>query len=392
MRPEYCALCCIAKDEDPFLKEWLVYHSLLGFEHFIIYDNQSALPISRFLSSFAPKSRVTVIRNFSELSQPLAYNHCLEHFGRDFKWIAFLDLDEFIRLRPFARHEDRNVRDIRVFLTEFEPYAGVGLNWRIFSSSGHENSPDEPVIAAYTRCLGDDMHIKSIVQPAKILSCADPHSFTPRPGETIVNTRHFPIPPAFPFSVPETERACVNHYFYKSRQCFAQKIAKGNPCNIIRRMEDFENHLSRPSREDRDILPLAAAVRDHLSGKSLVSAPQIKYIPDGPGDAFAMAGAWLDHDKSGEGARQAFLHLCHLSLCNEADGAPDKVIGMEIWAKRAETARICGQDALARFFLAQSLKLGPGRKAYIELAALLGKTAGPRQTKIALQILKASKG
>ena len=50
---KYAALCCIAKDEDAFLKEWLACHSLMGFEHFIIYDNQSSRPIADQLEGFA---------------------------------------------------------------------------------------------------------------------------------------------------------------------------------------------------------------------------------------------------------------------------------------------------------------------------------------------------
>ena len=41
----YLALCCIVKDENMFLKEWLAYHALLGVEHFYIYDNMSAVPV-----------------------------------------------------------------------------------------------------------------------------------------------------------------------------------------------------------------------------------------------------------------------------------------------------------------------------------------------------------
>lgn len=58
----YLALCCIAKDEDPFLKEWIAYHSLLGVEHFFIYDNESRRPIREVLDGFTDSSRVTIRR------------------------------------------------------------------------------------------------------------------------------------------------------------------------------------------------------------------------------------------------------------------------------------------------------------------------------------------
>ena len=45
-------VCAIAKDEDPFLKEWVVYHLILGFDHIIIYDNNSKNSISSILCDY----------------------------------------------------------------------------------------------------------------------------------------------------------------------------------------------------------------------------------------------------------------------------------------------------------------------------------------------------
>lgn len=60
---KYCALCCIAKDEDLFLKEWIAYHALIGVEHFYIYDNVSSIPIADLLGDWNRSSGITIIRN-----------------------------------------------------------------------------------------------------------------------------------------------------------------------------------------------------------------------------------------------------------------------------------------------------------------------------------------
>ena len=40
----YLSILCIIKNED-YLEEFILYHYLLGVEHFYIYDNESDIPI-----------------------------------------------------------------------------------------------------------------------------------------------------------------------------------------------------------------------------------------------------------------------------------------------------------------------------------------------------------
>lgn len=382
----YCALCCIAKDEDRFLKEWLTYHSLIGFEHFFIYDNLSAVPIAELLSGWASPAQLTVLRNPEELHQGVVYTHCLQHYGRDFKWIAFLDVDEFIRLSPVGGE----LSDIRIFLAGFEPYAGLGLNWRMFSSSGHEASPQGPVIGSYTRSFGDDAHIKSIVQPDKVCGCAGPHAFHPNPGEHAVNADRFPIPPGFPFSIPATDKAAVNHYFYKSRECFAHKISKGNPCNIERRMHDFEQHLFMPDERDDSLAALAPRVAALLgnTAKGLHVADTPKPLPgeaaptDGTAHLFAARG-FLAAGK----LRQTLLHLCYAVLYNERGGNPDPVFSLDVWTLRAEAALLCNNLPLAEHCLHQAFAFEAGHKTFGLLADLLLRQNKHKEAKAVMDIL-----
>ena len=384
----YCALCCIAKDEDLFLKEWLTYHALIGFEHFFIYDNLSTVPITVLLDGWASPDRVTVIRNPVPLNQNHVYRHCLERYGSRFKWIAFLDVDEFIRLTP--RGSER--ADIRTFLAEFEPYAGVGLNWRTFSSGGRESTPTGAVIGNYTLCLGDDRHIKSVVQPAKIRGCAGPHSFYPKRDAYAVNSAHYPIPPGLPFSIPATGKACVNHYFYKSRQCFAHKIAKGNPCNIERRMQEFDRHLSLPVEKDERLVAYAPRIAALLADTSReLYRPQPPLSPE-PGEPQAheathgsIAREWLSQGKY----QQALLHLCYAVLDYDASEDKDPADMLSIWTARAEAALTQGDRELAEHCLREAMKQEAGRDAFALLARLRLLQKEPAASRALLDILQA---
>lgn len=86
MKKYRAGIVAIAKDEHPYLLEWLAYHLAIGFDHIWVYDNESATPLSRIVSRGAARGRVTILRwpnAASGRTQIEAYNHFLRTFGRD---------------------------------------------------------------------------------------------------------------------------------------------------------------------------------------------------------------------------------------------------------------------------------------------------------------------
>lgn len=92
-------ICAILKDETPYLEEWIKHHLAIGVEHFVLYDNNSAIPIRETLKTYIRTGDVEVIEcPIVESPQLKAYNHCLFEMHNRTKWIAFIDGDEFITL------------------------------------------------------------------------------------------------------------------------------------------------------------------------------------------------------------------------------------------------------------------------------------------------------
>lgn len=90
------AICCIAKCENNYLKEWVDYHLAIGFSHIFIYDNNDLIG-ERIEPLFSNYNNVTVINCYGELSyQNKAYLSFYNSYGKQFDWIAFIDIDEFI--------------------------------------------------------------------------------------------------------------------------------------------------------------------------------------------------------------------------------------------------------------------------------------------------------
>lgn len=214
----YLALCAIAKDEDRYLLEWLRYHILVGVEHFIIYDNDSAHPIAETLAEYVEAGVVTVIPAPGTDRQIPAYEHCLREFGKRFRWIGFLDLDEFL--------VPKDTRDARVLLSDYEDHGGLAVHWVMFGSSGHVTSPAGLQVENYTLRMRDtNFHVKSIVHPPRVREVANVHMFTYTPGFFCVNEDHVPVGSATSYHA--VRRVQLNHYWYRSQQDFAAKLQRG---------------------------------------------------------------------------------------------------------------------------------------------------------------------
>ena len=352
----YLALCCIAKDEDPFLKEWLAYHSLLGVEHFYIYDNMSKIPIATLLEGFADARRVTVRRIEGKALQTTAYQHCLEEFGPSCVWLGFIDIDEFICLMPD--------RDLRVFLSEFEPYGGIGVSWDMFSSAGHISRPSGPVIKNYTMRLlrrSDTIHYKTILRPSRATKPLNAHTFQYAPCTMAVTEDHSPIPAESPFAFSRRTRIKLNHYFFRSRQDYAEKLARGRADirrTDTRSMDAFMEQESAPQEEDTCILRHVPALEKALgAGK----------IPE-PGVTLPAGEPLFKYMDAAEALAQAG-QLEKAAIClTRAIPAFETVA--ELLTARALFARLSGHLDRAERFLLRALPLGESPTTYMELIAL----------------------
>jgi hypothetical protein len=215
------SLCLIAKDENSYLKEWLDFHILLGVEHFWIYDNDSASPISDAIQNYIQDGWVTVNQIHGKGMQLFAYDHCIQTYGNFSKWIGFIDTDEFIVLK--------NGNNLQEFLKTYDQYAGLAISSLFFGAGGNESRPECGQIAGYQIRSHEDLStnwlIKSIVQPEKVIFPISPHSFMFSEGNFCVNELEYRVDTqSFPCSVTKIQ---LNHYYTRSAQEWKEKINRG---------------------------------------------------------------------------------------------------------------------------------------------------------------------
>ena len=201
------------------LDEWVKYHLGIGFDHIVIYDNKSIVPVENVWGS-----KVSVIkeeREFEGSAEDNCHNDTVKNFNAD--WIARIDVDEFIVLKQH--------NNINEFLEPYKEYGGVGINWRIFGTSGHKTKPEGLVKDNYVWRIPDDcggiinggsFHLKTIIRREFCLQVHHPHFC--RSSRPLVNEDFEPYPDAWTAS--SRKKAVIHHYITKSEDEWMEKYNK----------------------------------------------------------------------------------------------------------------------------------------------------------------------
>jgi hypothetical protein len=242
------------------LAEWLEFHLLVGFEHFFLYNNRSEDNFADVLAPYIADGTVTLTDWPEFPGQISAYDDCNRAHGNDWRWIAFIDLDEYLfspRLRPVPE-----------MLSRYEHLPGVGVLWAMFSTSGHQTRPAGLTIESYVRRHAGVRHLrqfKSVVDPGAVTRCFGPHSFA--------YSDRISWPEAVPRFVGWDELR-VNHYFTRSQQELEAKLnrrlAHTGAMRNVRRPDLITRGVTV---HDDAIAAYAPAVRDALSRRTGAPVP-----------------------------------------------------------------------------------------------------------------------
>jgi hypothetical protein len=218
------ALVCIAKNEDHYIQEWIDYHKKLNFDDIFIYQNDW-----RWSGSSDNVHKL----EFDGLDrQRDAYNNFIINYRKDYEWVAFFDVDEFLVLK---KHDN-----VKTFLLDYNEYESVGINWVLFGNNNQTTvNGDYSVIKRFTkRQKNVNKHVKCIVKLSHLV-LMDVHN--PKTSWVDVHKRIN----SGPFTNIHTDDiAQINHYFCKTQEEFKLKCERGRADSPVfkRTMKDYEGH------------------------------------------------------------------------------------------------------------------------------------------------------
>ena len=179
------AVVAIFKDEGKYLREWLDYHLLAGVEHFYLYNNDSSDDYAEVLAPYVENNLVTLTDWSGRFVMYSAYNDAIARHRFDCRYMAFIDLDEFI----FPKTNQSIVEVVDEVFSRDPNAAALGINWQIFGSNGEEKADySRGVLERFTRRAPSDwaiikedkanignIYIKSIVNPRLVDYYLSPH-------------------------------------------------------------------------------------------------------------------------------------------------------------------------------------------------------------------------
>lgn len=196
------SIAAIFQNEGPYLREWLEYHKKVGVEHFWLYNNNSQDNYKEILAEYIAANVVELIDwptedthdafvKFCFSTQPKAFTDAIKRSAKRTKWLALIDLDEFIV--PVCETSIPAVLE-----NHFSNVAGVCVNWQCYGTSGVEKCRQDEQGSFYIldqliyKMKWDaawNQYSKSIVKPKYVVKSVNPHCCLYRSGYYHVNGR-----------------------------------------------------------------------------------------------------------------------------------------------------------------------------------------------------------
>ena len=205
------------------------------------------------LTPWIERGVVTLIEWPVPVGQLPAYRDCLKRARWDCRWIAFIDIDEFL-FSPAGT-------DVRVVLRDYADLPGLEVWQLFFGSGGHVSRPALPVTEAYLKRAPTTVKttVKTIANPRMVYRVGV-HQCKCWQGEALDGARRH-VDNAGVEAILEPLR--INHYWSRPIEDLRTKIGRNDASTP--NLRDAEWHFQFETKlngeTDDSILPIARRIR-----------------------------------------------------------------------------------------------------------------------------------
>lgn len=232
-------ICCIGKNENRYIRDYVEWYKNLGLTHICLYDNND-VDGERFedaIGDYITDGFVEVIDyRGREVCQHESYMECYKNNKNNYDWIMFFDCDEFLKLN--------RCRTIGEYLSmpQFVNFDMIHVNWHLVGDNDSIEVSDKPLWERFPEPLPTDIkigyqftenaHIKSIVRGGldDIVFGNKGFSHTPQDHRLrCSNNVGFTCDGNSPFSNVDYQLAELLHYSTKTAKEYADKMKNGFP-------------------------------------------------------------------------------------------------------------------------------------------------------------------
>ncbi|MBM4146914.1 MAG: glycosyltransferase family 2 protein [Nitrospira sp.] len=257
------------RNEADYLVEWIAWHKLVGFDHFLIYTNNntdSTVEILHALKDIGLVSFFELNPGPDKKPQMFAFNQALAWMkSQNPRWVSCMDVDEFLNLK----YDD----NIDQFISRLNTPDAIAINWKIYGTSGLKGRGYGLTPERFCWCANDDYRQHSQFKTLWKYS-GDIVRFHHRviyPLKKQQELRYVysdgrALPPAMKHSgAPFTkeshitfEYAQINHYATRSLNELSAKMMRGNGLEPVgrenARMKEYLQRFDKGDVYDNTIL------------------------------------------------------------------------------------------------------------------------------------------
>ncbi|GFP98536.1 upf0392 protein os08g0121900 [Phtheirospermum japonicum] len=204
-------------DVAKFLREWVLYHSEIGVEKFVLYDNGSDDDLGKSVDELVKEGFdiSTYIWRWPK-TQESGFSHSAIYAKDACSWMLYLDVDEFIYSPKWQNISKPSKSLLHSLISSSNPskVGQISIGCHEFGPSDQQVHPVMGVTQGYNcRKMYENRH-KSIVLLNAVV-------------DSLLNViHHFHLKPGYRTKKPSTREMVVNHYKYQAWPEFKAKFRR----------------------------------------------------------------------------------------------------------------------------------------------------------------------
>ena len=273
-------MCTMLKNEAKYVREWVEFHSLLGVNRFIIFDNDSSdslraalngtiaeaiiipWPPKHWLPGNPHEERCQGYKDGKyrddwaySYCQTAAFHECLRWERGRSRWVAGVDVDEFF----MPRYSANGLRTLQEALKPYEHMHGISLGSFTYGTS-HRTVPiaaGDLMIETHLLRGNDPGVVKEFVDPQKAdtYHCVHWAHYTDPLWNTLIMR-----------TVPRWRSAVrFNHFPFRSIIESRHKVFKNMNPGIYQEIDKWD----KVDIEDLFLVPMVPLIRRRLTGERI---------------------------------------------------------------------------------------------------------------------------
>ena len=224
------AIVAIVKNEGLYIQEWVEYHCLVGITKIYLYDNESSDNIKILLQPYIDNGLIDYQWMPGVGRQLDAYNDAITRHKQECRYMAFIDLDEYIMPEKSYQSIPKIVKYVLKH-SKYRNTAGLALNWCLYGNSGYKLRPTGLITESYINraCGTNPMNhmIKTLCNPRMVHVYISPHYPQYKLGAISVDSTGQCRSKGWFCRDLTFKNIRLNHYYCKSEEDYKIKTSRG---------------------------------------------------------------------------------------------------------------------------------------------------------------------